>query len=187
LKNKKHYITLANIAFLLFAISFLVMLLMGMLGFLLTQDEGAKIIILPASIFLIISLLLSFMLWHWVEIDKDGIHAKKLFKHIYTIKWDNIARIEKVRLRDDRGVNFRFIVFDRDYKIEKYKSIFNKANGIIKIRPTTAVEEALINFCTNQEKIDGVVDDATIRKLIFAQEASEELVTEEMEKEGKIK
>jgi len=107
--------------------------------------------------------------WEWVEIDEKGLHSKKLFKHIYTIEWANLDKIIKARLRDDREANFRYIANEQNAVVKNYKSVFNKSNGVIKILPTKAVEEAFIKYLPNMEKLYDIDDFGVINKLFSKQ------------------
>jgi len=96
--------------------------------------------------------------YYWVEIDKNGIHSKNIFAHICNIYWNDLIKIDNKTLGSAGGSIDCYVFYDKKCKIEKIKSLYNKRDGMIKIRKSAGLKESVKKLCPNIRILSMVED-----------------------------
>ncbi|MCL2521850.1 MAG: hypothetical protein FWE36_03215 [Erysipelotrichales bacterium] len=177
MKNKKHFVTMTGIVYLLLAIIPLLWALISLIAILM-GEEGMLPFFFGSLIISLGLILIAKYFWEWIEIDEKGISSKRIFKSIYSIEWGKLDKIEKARIKGEVEVEFRFIAIEQNFIVEDYKNIFNKSNGVIKFRPTKAVKKDLIKYCPNHDILINIIEYGFQKRFALNNETNEELSPE---------
>ena len=145
-KNKKYYQTLSRYPGYGFLIIISIPTIISIIGLIIKDESMSQHFIIFISMIPFISLLL-YLGYYWVEFDNKGIHSKNLFGHICTIYWNDLVKIDKKILGSGGGAIDCYIFYDKKCKVEKIKSLYNKRDGMIKIRKSAEIKKIIIKYC----------------------------------------
>lgn len=149
-KKKKYYQTLSRFVGYSFLIIGIIPALISIVGLIINDDSIKQYFYITIFLFPFVGILL-YLGYYWVEIDKNGIHSKNLFGNICTINWNDLVKFDIKTLGTAGGAIDCYVFYDKNCKIVKIKSLYNKNDGMIKIRISNELKESIKKNCPNIE------------------------------------